>query len=160
MIYRKIDSYLEYFYRETQMALLLDGARQVGKTTSIRHFGATHFKSFIEINFVRTPEAAGLFRNAPGAEEILTRLSAFADRPLIPGQTLVFLMFQFTPHERGDARKFLSCAEHHREPCLPGIVPTEDAALTAGEGTSTMLHGLNDSRLTRQLKILLPISMT
>ena len=90
MIYRKIDSYLEYFYRETKMALLLDGARQVGKTTSIRHFGATHFKSFIEINFVRTPEAAGLFRSAAGADEIITRLSAFARRPLIPGQTLVF----------------------------------------------------------------------
>lgn len=90
MIYRKIDSYLEYFYRETQMALLLDGARQVGKTTSIRHFGETHFKSFIEINFVRTPLAAELFRNAPGADEIITRLSAFAERPLIPGQTLVF----------------------------------------------------------------------
>ena len=90
MIYRKIDSYLEYFYRETQMALLLDGARQVGKTTSIRHFGETHFKSFIEINFVRTPLAAELFRNAAGADEIITRLSAFAERPLIPGQTLVF----------------------------------------------------------------------
>ena len=74
VIYRKIDSYLEYFYRETQLALLLDGARQVGKTTSIRHFGETHFKSFIEINFVRTPLAAELFRNAAGADEIITRL--------------------------------------------------------------------------------------
>ena len=90
MIYRKIDSYLEYFYRETQMALLLDGARQVGKTTSIRHFGESHFKSFIEINFVRTPEASGLFRSASGADEIITRLSVFAGKPLIPGETLMF----------------------------------------------------------------------
>ena len=52
--------------------------------------GETHFKSFIEINFVRTPLAAELFRNAAGADEIITRLSAFAERPLIPGQTLVF----------------------------------------------------------------------
>ena len=64
------------------------------------------------------------------------------------------------PQGRGGVRTCQSCAEHHREPCLSGIVPTENTALTAGKGTGRHASCPNDSRLTRQLKILLLISMT
>ncbi|MDE6153464.1 MAG: AAA family ATPase, partial [Muribaculaceae bacterium] len=70
-------------------ALLLTGARQTGKTYSIRQFGK-QFKSFIEINFIEQPEAIGLFKNATSADEILLRLSAITNRPLIKGKTLIF----------------------------------------------------------------------
>ena len=48
MLNRKIDSYLKDYYQKSSNALLITGARQVGKTYSIREFGKT-FKSFIEI---------------------------------------------------------------------------------------------------------------
>ena len=48
MLKRKIDNYLMDYYRKTGNALLITGARQVGKTYSIREFGKG-FKSFIEI---------------------------------------------------------------------------------------------------------------
>lgn len=60
MLKRKIDNYLKQYYATTRNALLVTGARQIGKTYSIREFGKT-FKSFIEINFVETPEAVELF---------------------------------------------------------------------------------------------------
>ena len=50
MIKRKIDDYIRNYYANTRNALLVTGARQTGKTYSIRQFGKT-FKSFIEINF-------------------------------------------------------------------------------------------------------------
>ena len=61
MLNRKIDSYLrDYYKKKTNNALLITGARQVGKTYSIREFGKS-FKSFIEINFIENPDAVGLF---------------------------------------------------------------------------------------------------
>ena len=56
MLKRKITTVIEHFYEVNKGALLLAGARQIGKTYSIRKFAEKHFESFIEINFVDTPE--------------------------------------------------------------------------------------------------------
>ena len=63
MIKRKIDDYIRNYYENNRNALLITGARQIGKTYSIRQFGKT-FKSFIEVNFVEMPEAVDLFKGA------------------------------------------------------------------------------------------------
>ncbi len=56
MLKRKIDNYIKHYYETTRNALLITGARQIGKTYSIREFGKT-FKSFVEINFIESLEA-------------------------------------------------------------------------------------------------------
>lgn len=89
MLKRKIDSYIRNFYETTTNALLVTGARQIGKTFSIREFGKS-FKSFIEINFVDHPEAVGIFKGAKNGSDILFRLSAITSVPLIKGETLIF----------------------------------------------------------------------
>ncbi len=89
MLKRKIDSYIRNFYATTTNALLVTGARQIGKTFSIREFGKS-FKSFIEINFVDHPEAVGIFKGAKNGSDILFRLSAITSVPLIKGETLIF----------------------------------------------------------------------
>lgn len=89
MIKRKIDSYIRDYYASTSNALLITGARQIGKTFSIREFGKT-FKSFVEINFVERPDAVGVFKEARGVDDILLRLSTVTSAPLIKGDTLVF----------------------------------------------------------------------
>ena len=90
MLKRKISTFIEHFYEVNKGALLLTGARQIGKTYSVRQFAKEHFKSFIEINFVETPEAVGIFSNAKSSSDILLRLSAFTDIPLIKNETLIF----------------------------------------------------------------------
>ena len=89
MIKRKIDDYIRNYYETNRNALLITGARQIGKTYSIRQFGKM-FKSFIEINFVEMPEAVDLFKGAKSSGDILLRLSAITSVPLIKGETLVF----------------------------------------------------------------------
>lgn len=89
MLKRKIDNYLREYYRKSSNALLITGARQVGKTYSIREFGKT-FKSFIEINFIENTDAIGLFKDAKGSTDVLMRLSAITNSPLIKGETLIF----------------------------------------------------------------------
>ena len=90
MLERKISHYIEHFYEVNKGALLLAGARQIGKTYSIRRFAEKHFESFIEINFVESPEAVEIFSTAKNSNDILLRLSALTDKPLIKGDTLIF----------------------------------------------------------------------
>ena len=90
MLERKISHYIEHFYEVNKGALLLTGARQIGKTYSIRRFAEKHFKSFIEINFVESPEAVEVFSTAKNSNDILLRLSVLTDKPLIKGDTLIF----------------------------------------------------------------------
>ncbi len=92
MISRKIEAELQNFLTdENRKALLITGARQVGKTFIIREFGHQHFRSFVELNFIEKPEAKALFENARDSKDILLRLSLLADGDLIPGETLIFL---------------------------------------------------------------------
>lgn len=89
MLYRKITEYIERFYETSSNALLLTGARQTGKTYSVRNFGKK-FKNFIEINFIERSDAVDIFKDVRSADEILLRLSALTDIPMEKGSTLIF----------------------------------------------------------------------
>lgn len=90
MIDRKIDAYFDHFFKRTKKAVLVTGARQIGKTYSIRAAARRNFDYFVEVNFITSPEAVGIFRGARDAQDMLFRLSAFVNKPLVKGRTLVF----------------------------------------------------------------------
>ena len=90
MLKRKIDSYLEQFYKRTNKALLVTGARQTGKSFSIRQYGTAHYENFVEINFIEQPEAAEILKGAKNSQDVLVRLSLLTSTPLVAGRTLVF----------------------------------------------------------------------
>ena len=91
MLERKIESELRCFHNDTnRKALLLTGARQVGKTYIVRKFGKANYAAFVEFNFIRNEEAANIFRNVSDEHDILLRLSALTKTRLVPGNTLIF----------------------------------------------------------------------
>ena len=91
MIIRKIDAVFDAFYEmNTREALLVDGARQVGKTWSIREFGKRHFKNVVEINFIKTKGAKKIFDGVESVQQLLVKISALSDAELEPGKTLIF----------------------------------------------------------------------
>ena len=90
MINRKIAKRIRDFFQKDRKALLITGARQVGKTYIIREVGKAGFESFIEINFLEDETARTLIENAKNSADILLRISALTDQPLIPGKTLIF----------------------------------------------------------------------
>lgn len=91
MINRKIEKELQRFRdSHEKKALLITGARQVGKTFIIREFGK-QYESFAEINFYENKAARALFENAADSTDLLLRLSLIINVPLIPGKTLIFL---------------------------------------------------------------------
>ena len=90
MVKRKADELIRNFILNDRRSLLVTGARQVGKTFSIRKVGKECFDNVVEINFVEQPDAIELFNEQKGAKDLLLRLSAFTKKPLVPGKTIIF----------------------------------------------------------------------
>ncbi len=108
MLKRKITNALTRWKEDTpNKALLIKGARQVGKTTVVREFAKANYKNFVEINFEQTPLAKQAFDGNLDARSILLNLSAMGFGPLEPGRTLIFFdEIQSCPQAR-TAIKFL-----------------------------------------------------
>ena len=95
---RLIEYYLDKWKNSpTRKSLLVRGARQVGKTHTIREFGKK-FESFVEINFESNRLARGVFEKDLDPHRILQELSIISEKQIIPGRTLLFLdEIQITP---------------------------------------------------------------
>ncbi len=93
MLYRKITSYIEdYLKSDTDKILILEGARQIGKSFSIREAGTRLYPNYVEINFVEDDEGDQLFKNIHKKEDFYLTLSMVAgDRLSGRDDTLVFL---------------------------------------------------------------------
>lgn len=78
------------FFEYQKKALLVTGARQIGKTFIIRQYAKETGKHFIEINFLENETAGRLFEEAGDSKNILRRLSALTDVPMEPGRTIIF----------------------------------------------------------------------
>ena len=91
MLERRIKQEIRDFLDgDRKEALMVTGARQVGKTYIIRECAKEIYKNIVEINFVENQQAVKLFANTTGSKDILLRLSALTDVPMIPGETLIF----------------------------------------------------------------------
>ena len=91
MLKRKISDYLEsYFTPNRREALLITGARQVGKSYAIREFVKSHYSCFIEINLLEDSIARTSISKASNSKDLLLRITAIASQPLIKGKTLIF----------------------------------------------------------------------
>ncbi len=88
---RDVDAFLLAWKNdENRKPLLLRGARQVGKSSAVRHLGKK-FDNMLELNFERDPELFQLFNSSLNPHDICAKLSAIYKTPIVPGKTLVFL---------------------------------------------------------------------
>jgi predicted AAA+ superfamily ATPase len=89
-IQRKADLELEKWKTESNhKPLLIRGARQIGKTKTIREFGKK-FDNFIEINFEENPRLKGLFSNELSPSTICENIAAIYKTSIVPDKTLLF----------------------------------------------------------------------
>ena len=101
MLYRKIETLIEsHLKSDTQKILLIDGARQVGKTYIIRYVGKKLFENFIEINMVEDLLGDRLFENIRTVEDFYLQVSMLAgDKMKQKENTLIFIdEIQAYPH--------------------------------------------------------------
>ena len=87
---RNIEKDLMKWHLSSRKALLIDGARQVGKTYSIRQFLKSNAKSYIEINFFDNEEARELIASAKSSNDVLLYLSTIYGKKMHEGETIIF----------------------------------------------------------------------
>ena len=93
MLYRKIKSYIEEHLKSNDdKILLIEGARQIGKSFIIRNVGTALYDNYVEINFVADDEGEKVFKNVHTTEEFYLNLSMVAGSRLDRyDNTLVFI---------------------------------------------------------------------
>ena len=90
MIKRHIQSKIDKWIQDGNNALLVTGARQVGKTYVIRNSLKNNNVNYMEFNFIEQPELVELFKNSTDTKDFLMRLSLVADKPLSKGMIIFF----------------------------------------------------------------------
>ncbi|MCX6163079.1 MAG: AAA family ATPase, partial [Ignavibacteriae bacterium] len=89
-IKRKLDGeLLNWIDDPLRKPLILRGARQVGKSSAVRHLSGK-FKYFLEVNFEEHKQAHSIFSGNLSPREICDNLSLMFNIPVIPGETLLF----------------------------------------------------------------------
>ena len=92
MLRRKVeDILLDWKKRADRKPLIVKGARQIGKTESIRLFGKQHYRHIVEINFALQKKFRSIFDDGYEVDSIIKNIS-FIDPAIVfePGETLIF----------------------------------------------------------------------
>ena len=92
LLRRKIDGFLEEWRRDPErLPLIVKGARQVGKTASVRQFGKTHYPNFVEINFLLQKQYRDIFDSGFEVDAILRNITLHdPGLEFVPHETLIF----------------------------------------------------------------------
>ncbi len=88
-ISRELDNWVE---KKNKKCLVVQGARQTGKTFAIERFAEERYEEIIEINFKQTPSAAEIFSGDLTVDSMIMALRfRFPDKKIVPDRTLLFL---------------------------------------------------------------------
>ena len=90
MLHRKIEKKIGEWIKNSNKALLIDGARQVGKTYIIRKVLQDEGCEYVEFNLLKTPSLVDLLAKSETVDDMIANLSLFADKPFVKGKTFLF----------------------------------------------------------------------
>ena len=86
-----METFLKWKNSPRRKPMLLQGARQIGKSWAVEQFGRNEYPYFVKFDLDRTPEVIDAFRISKEPARILKELQTYSDVPLLPGKTLIFL---------------------------------------------------------------------
>ena len=96
MLYRKIESLIEeHLKSDSKKILLIDGARQIGKTYIINHVGKKLFENYIEINMIADSLGDRLFENTKTVEDFYLQVSMLAGNKMKNKENTLILLMKF-----------------------------------------------------------------
>jgi len=152
IVYQKLISWKN---NQNRKPLILNGARQVGKTYILREFGEKEYTKMVYIPLDRNANARNVFEKSTDTKSILLALSAIAQMDITPGDTLVFLdEIQECPKAL-EALKFFceEANEYHIVVAgsLLGISLHENASFPVGKVDMLRLYPMNFSEFMMAL---------
>ena len=91
MINRKAEKRINDWINGSKKALLVSGARQVGKTYSIRRCLTEAGCNYLEINLIEQPELVPVFEQSMSVDDLIVNLSAATDYSFVKGESILFI---------------------------------------------------------------------
>jgi len=86
---RLTEELIKWANSENRKPLLLNGARQTGKTSLLKEFGRTSFEDFAYFNFEENPDLKQFFEQTRDVKRIIQNLSLVNGTPIAPNKTLM-----------------------------------------------------------------------
>ena len=84
-----LDNLIEWKNKEGHKPLILEGARQVGKTWLMKEFGRTQYKKVAYINFDRNLKMREAFETDLDTKRLITAIGLDAEFKITPEDTLI-----------------------------------------------------------------------
>lgn len=145
---RKVDQYLdEWFLNKNRNPLIIKGARQIGKTESVRQFAKRHSLNLIELNFALNPSLIDIFNDGFSVDTIIKNISL--RMPTVKfetGKTLIFFdEIQKYPNATSSLKSF-SQDKRYDVICsgsLMGISYAEIESISTGFKEDYMMYSLD-----------------
>ena len=145
---RKIDMFLDKWFTDAnKKPLIVKGARQIGKTESIKRFADTHYNNVVEINFVERPQFKTILSDGYSADEIVKNITRIDPSiSFVPESTLIFFdEIQACP-DIVTSLKFFSIDEHYDVICsgsLLGINYKQIESISVGYKSDYDMYSLD-----------------
>lgn len=90
MLVRKISREIEHWIDNSQKALIIYGARQVGKTFIVRSVLEARGEDYVEFNLIRDKSALEVLHGFTSVDDLILKLSLLSEKPLTPYKTFIF----------------------------------------------------------------------
>ncbi len=90
MLVRKIGREIERWIDNSQKALIIYGARQVGKTYIVRSVLEERGEDYVEFNLIRDKSTLEVLRGFTSVNDLILKLSLLSEKPLTPHKTFIF----------------------------------------------------------------------
>ena len=142
-----IEKLLKWKESKYRKPLIIEGARQVGKTWLMKEFGKQYYEDTIYINFDSNSKMAQLFSNDLNAERLITGIELYAARKVNPEKTLlIFDEVQEVPRALTSLKYFCEDAPQYHIVCagsLLGIALHEGTSFPVGKVDFLKLYPLS-----------------
>ena len=144
---RKIDDFLINWKKNPdRMPLVIKGARQIGKTSSIEHF-AKNYEYFVEINFITEPQYSKIFFAGYSPENVIKEISFINPNfTFVPNKTLIFFDEMQACPDCATCLKFFKIDGRYDVICsgsLLGINYEEVTSVSVGYKEDYEMHSLD-----------------
>ena len=147
ILHRKIDDFLlEWKKNPERLPLIVKGARQVGKTFSIRRFAGT-YKYFVEINFIEEPKYKNIFAGSYSPDSVIKEISFINPSfKFVPKETLIFFDEMQACPDCATCLKFFKIDGRYDVICsgsMLGINYNEVTSVSVGYKKDLEMHSLD-----------------
>ncbi|MCI5780049.1 MAG: AAA family ATPase [Lentisphaeria bacterium] len=141
-----IRDFVEWKDSPRRKPLLLNGVRQCGKTWALKHFGEEHFADAVDFNFDKDPGLASFFTGACDVRRIISQLSVYCGRKIVPRETLIiFDEIQTCPNALNSLKYFCEDAPEYAVAAAGSLI---GLALTAKNKTGFPVGKVDIRELT------------